>query len=365
MKSVLVFRSAALGDFVMAVPALERLRWAFPGRQIILLTIQTTDKNIQQVVASYAGGVSSVPWVSLVMPHLVDDVVVASSLSSWRYVKRLREHLAGFDIEAGVLMLDPCAPWLGRLKKWLLLAYMSRGAPLYGWRGKGSLHGDRERLKGLGILRHHVHGPLQYLSELSPAREYSDADLRFDLRPSCEAKEWAQTWLKEKGLWGKRLVAIAPGAIQPHKQWPLKSFEALLERLLDRYTDLSVLIVGTPNDRQLGDFLCSNAPQRVFNVAGESSIIQSAALLAYIHLLVGNDGGAMHLGDAMGCKVVSIVPGIEYPDSIEPWHNKSSAVRWHVECAPCYSFTNCPQGHRRCMLELPVDLVFAQCEKLL
>jgi heptosyltransferase-2 len=73
----------------------------------------------------------------------------------------------------------------------------------------------------------------------------------------------------------------------------------------------------------------------------------------------------MHLGDAMGCKVVSIVPGIEYPDSIEPWHNKSLAVRHAVECSPCYNFNTCPKGHKRCMTELPVGRVLQRCISVL
>jgi heptosyltransferase-2 len=106
-------------------------------------------------------------------------------------------------------------------------------------------------------------------------------------------------------------------------------------------------------------------PERVCNLAGVTSIAQSAALLRRCILLVGNDGGAMHLGDAMGCKVVSIVPGIEYPDSIEPWHNKALAVRHPVDCSPCYNFVTCPQGHNRCMTELPVERVLERCDSVL
>lgn len=349
----------------MAAPALAKLREAFPGRQIILLTIQTTEKKTQRLVAAYAGGHKSTPWVNLIMPHLVDDVVVVSSITDWSDIRSIRERLVGLSVEAGVLMLDPCSPWLGRLKKMLLLAWVLRGAPLIGWRGQGSLNSDRVSLKKQGLLRHHVHGPLQFLSELLPPRSYTNVDLSFDLRPDAEAQVWAKDWLIQHGMLERRLVALAPGAIQPHKQWPLDSFKILLRRLLQIYPDVAVVIIGTPNDREIAIELCAEAPDRVLSVAGDSSIPQSAALFKHICLLIGNDGGAMHLGDSMGCKVISIVPGIEYPDSIEPWHNKDLAVRWPVPCAPCYSFTNCPQGHRRCMVDLPVDLVWEQCQKVL
>lgn len=365
MSAVLVFRTAALGDFVMTLPALAQLRQSFPGRKIILLTIQTTHKSTQKLVAAYAGGCNVVPWVGMAMPHLVDDVLVMSSFSRWADLKILRQLLKGINFEAGILMVESGAPWLGRLKKRLLLACALPGLPIYGWRGRSFFQNTLSRFRGLGSLRHHVHGPLQFLSELPSPRGYKDVDLVFDLRPGVEADHWAKSWLEARGLGECYLIAIAPGAIQPHKQWPLSSFMLLLHRLLDFNPCIRVVIIGTPSDRELGDLLCAKDPLRVFNVAGESSILQSAALLTHVRLLIGNDGGAMHLGDAMGCKVISIMPGIEYPNSVEPWHNKNLAVRWPVDCAPCYSFTCCPQGHRRCMLELPVDAVWAKCQTVL
>lgn len=42
-----------------------------------------------------------------------------------------------------------------------------------------------------------------------------------------------------------------------------------------------------------------------------------------------------------------------------------AVVRHHVQCAPCYSFTHCPLGHNRCMIDIPEDEVFAQCKRVL
>jgi heptosyltransferase-2 len=246
--------------------------------------------------------------------------------------------------------------------KRLLLRFLLGPIPVLGLRGSS----DPFQLKRKDLLKHHVHGPLQFLSEMSPSRKYNDADLVFDLRPGHEAIAWASAWLRENRLSDrKRLVAVAPGSIQPHKRWPLESFKSLLQSLLESYDDAYFLVIGTPADKELGDVLTAIEPQRIRNLAGTTSIAQSAALLQQCHLLVGNDGGAMHLGDAMGCKVVSIVPGIEFPDSIEPWHNKALAVRHPVECSPCYNFVSCPQGHNRCMTELPVERVLANCSLVL
>jgi heptosyltransferase-2 len=361
LKSILVFRSAALGDFIMSTPALAELRKAFPSHRIVLLTIQSFDKSIMGKVAQYVGDARRLPWVELAMPHLIDEVVTLKSATDLRYLWHMRRHLREYRIEAAILITDVGAPWKGRWMKRLLLRFLIGNLPVLGWRGAG----NPLQLKRKGLLKHHVHGPLQFLSELTPPRKYKDEDLAFDLRPKQDAIAWVEAWLLENRVDGKRLVALAPGSIQPHKRWPIDSFRALIELILARYADSQIIVIGTSADTELGDKLAAVEPQRIHNLAGTTSIAQSAALLQRCTLLVGNDGGAMHLGDAMGCKVVSIVPGIEFPDSIEPWHNKALAVRHPVDCSPCYNFVFCPQKHNKCMLELPVERVFAKCTSVL
>jgi heptosyltransferase-2 len=365
MSSVLVFRSAALGDFILATPALAEVRKAFPAHRVVLLTIQSAVKEQREKVARYTGNSTISPWVELAMPHLIDEVVKIDNVNEVAYIFEIRRQLKNYHFDIVILMLDPAAPWLGRIKKLLLIYFLFGVLPVIGWRWPKALNfniKNARKLKQQGQLKHHVHGPLQFLSELNPPRKYRDEELLFDLRPGHEADVFASVWLNEHGVTeDQRLVAVAPGSIQPHKRWPIESFKTLIKSILTQYTDVHIIVIGTPSDNALGCELVAIAPRRIHNLAGVTSIAQSAALLQRCDLLVGNDGGAIHLGDAMGCKVVSIVPGIEYPDSIEPWHNKELAIRHPVDCSPCYNFLYCPNGHNRCMNELPVEKVLASC----
>jgi len=364
--AILVFRSAALGDFIMAVPALAEIRNVFPNYQVILLTTTSGSESLRAKAASYAG-TNSTPWTSFVEPHLVDKTLSLRDVSSMRGVLIARSELSAYKFDFCIMLNDPGAGLEGRFKKLLMLKVIAGlFVPVLGWRRRRLSNSNRITAHQQVVSRHHVHGPLQFLSEMTPPRKYEDKDLVFDLRPGHDAIAWASTWLRENHLHDrKRLVALAPGSIQPHKRWPLESFMSLLVSLLARYDDAHFIVIGTPSDKELGDVLTAVDPQRVYNLAGITSITQSAALLQQCHLLVGNDGGAMHLGDAMGCKVVSIVPGIEFPDSIEPWHNKALAVRHPIACSPCYNFVSCPQRHNRCMTELPVERVLANCSLVL
>ena len=86
MKSVLVFRSAALGDFIMASPAIAEVRKCFPDHRVVILTIPSADKTQRAKVEKYVGNTQRMPWVELAMPHLIDEVVLLNSLSDLNYL---------------------------------------------------------------------------------------------------------------------------------------------------------------------------------------------------------------------------------------------------------------------------------------
>jgi heptosyltransferase-2 len=362
--TILVFRSAALGDFVLACPAFRLLRQTYPNTRIVLLTMQSSNKVIRASVAMYSPN-SPVPWVNLAVPHLIDDVVLFNSSLSLASLRALRAALAPLHVERAALFLDPAASWPGRLKKLLLIRLLCGWIPVMGWRARGSLKGNRPALKAAGLLPHHVHGSTHFLRELTPPRSYTDEDIVFDLREASEDAKWAAGLIEQQGWAGLRIIAVAPGSIQPHKRWPTEKFIELCRQLALDDPRATLLIVGTPADAAIAAAMREALGPHVADLTGKTSVGQLASLLKRCTLLVGNDGGAMHLGDAMGCKVVSIVPGIEFPDSIEPWNNRQFAVRHPVACAPCYSFMQCPLGHNKCMTELPVSSVLGNCRRQL
>jgi len=362
-RAILVFRSAGLGDFIMSAPAFHALRRRFPRSRIILLTMHSATPDIAGKVALYAGGADKAPWASLLVPHLIDDVVAITPPRSLATLRTARQALRGREIDLAIPMIDVGTTWLRRLKKMLYLGLLIGPVRQIGWRSRGTIAHNR-RARHDPSVGHHVHGPLQFLRELDGDAAYSDADVVFDLRPDDDAWNWAQDYRSRLDS-DVVLVAITPGAAQHHKDWPLEKYMVLARELLAQDERIHIVIAGSGAEVEKADRLVVIDPARMSSVCGCTSIARSAALFAHCKLVVGNDGGAVHLADAMGAKVVSIVPGLEFPDSIEPWHNRHRAVRHPVPCAPCYSFSFCPEGHNRCMLNLPLDRVLAACREAL
>jgi heptosyltransferase-2 len=364
-REILVFRTCGLGDFILSAPAFAMLRDRFPYARISLLTTPTSEKAVRKKVNAYAGGARAAPWIELLRPHLIDDVLPIDDAVSVAGVRAARKMLAGRKFDLVVQMMDVGLPWKRRFKKLAYIFALLGPVRQIGWRRRGATIEMGKVPLVDPYVGHHVHGPLQFTAELDPPATYSDADVRFDLRPSDAATAWAARWIAAHVEPDRRLAIVAPGALHAHKDWPLEKFADLTRRLLDRDPSLLVAVSGAPGDGPKGEALVAVAPDRILNLCGVTSIDQSTALFRHAALVVGNDGGAMHMADAVGAPTVSIVPGLEFPDSIEPWHNRERAIRLPIACAPCYSFTFCPEGHRRCMIDIPVQRVFEECSKSL
>jgi heptosyltransferase-3 len=124
------------------------------------------------------------------------------------------------------------------------------------------------------------------------------------------------------GLPGRRWLALGPGARGAAKRWPAAQFNALARQLQPHFD--AVILPGSPDDaracRQVAAGLA--LPCRI--LAGETDLLQAAAVLQRARLFVGNDSGLGHLAAAVGTPTVTLF-GPGDPQRYHPWHPQS---RW-------------------------------------
>lgn len=362
-KRILILRTAALGDFLFAVPSMVALRRRFPLAKCILLTTPTTNPVVRRAVQNYIGDAKILPWLNFMVPSVIDEAITFYSFDSNTF-GNLRRRVRAFNPDLTFILSHSGEPGLGLLKKILLLKFLGVRNPVYGWRMRATKSVLREAQQKAGMFEHQVIGALRAVTESPLMPRIEEIKVEFPLSIESSAENWVESLWREKGWKDAYVVGIAPGSVQPHKCWPIRRFVLLCQQLVATYS-IVLVIIGTKNDRDLGDSIGKSIRSEVTNLAGETTIMQAAALLKRFVMVVGNDGGAMHLSAAMGRPCVSIIPGIEYPGSIEPWGSRDLAVRHLIPCAPCYSFTNCPLGHNLCMSDLSVGEVFVKCATVL
>jgi len=362
-RRILLLRTSALGDFLFAVPAMIQLRKQYPDAKIVLLTATTTNSAHRAAVESYTGA-ASLPWLSFVMPAVINEAICIPSFDLKTLWTKIRTKVSEMRPDATVILAHPGEAGMSLFKKMLFLRFLGVRGNIFGWRVRASNRWFRKAQYQAGRFEHHVLGPLRSIAELPGMPPVEEMEITFPLNLEPTARPWSEDLWRQRGWLSSRVVAVAPGSVHSHKRWPIEHFITLCQELVGHY-QVSIVVIGTILDKSLGERLVEAVGGDVVNLADGTTLSQSAALLERCTLLVGNDGGAMHLGSAMGCPVVSIVPGIEYPDSIEPFFSRDLAVRHPVSCAPCYSFTHCPTKHSECMAELPVSDVFERCSRVL
>jgi heptosyltransferase-2 len=145
-------------------------------------------------------------------------------------------------------------------------------------------------------------------------------------------------------------LCIAPTSVWFTKQFPQEQWLKLLAALPAHYT---VYLLGGPPDVAACEALRkTSGREKVLNLAGQLSLLASAALMRGAVLNYVNDSAPMHLCSAVGaptCAVYcSTVPFFGF-GPLSPF-SRVVEIKGDLECRPCglHGYAKCPLGHFQC-----------------
>ncbi len=145
-------------------------------------------------------------------------------------------------------------------------------------------------------------------------------------------------------------VAIMPGASHPNKVWPKERFEDICLRLRDK--GVSTVTLGGPSESWVG--------MADFDLSGKLGVLESGVILRASKALVTNDTGLMHLGGAVGTKVVGIF-GALTPVTHYPPGTQNRLIFKSCSCER-RSINNCS---RSCIDAISADEVWRELSEVL
>jgi hypothetical protein len=146
-----------------------------------------------------------------------------------------------------------------------------------------------------------------------------------------EAREEAREQLASHGIRdSSQILAVYPSSDLPHRpRWPLEKLAKVIEFLKDNSFDGKVVVIGSQEEGKEWESLdCSNVAD--VNLAGSLTISAVGALLSKCSLALGNDGGIMHVGGAVGCPLVVIMTAA--PASYRPAGERVRVVSSRLVC---------------------------------
>jgi ADP-heptose:LPS heptosyltransferase len=107
-------------------------------------------------------------------------------------------------------------------------------------------------------------------------------------------------------------VLVTQTSPTQRKSWRMERFVAAGQHLIDQH-DAQLLLVGTAAERPAIDELRNHLHGDIWNLAGQTNLMQLAALLSLCDVGLTLDTGTMHLGRAVGLPLVIIAPAWSPP----------------------------------------------------
>ena len=289
IKKVLVIKLGALGDFVLALAAMKKIREAHPRAKITLLT--TPPFEALAKLSPYFNTVETDGRPG----DFGDLTAMLGRLRKARY-DRVYDLQTNSRTNWYFQALRPFAPqWSG----------IATGCSLP-QRGKA---------------RYHMHTLERQADQLKQAGIWPDAptepggapapDLSWILRRTKEARPVAGATA------AKPYVLLVPGgsAHRPEKRWPVESYAQLAALLKAR--GLDIVIIGGPQESAMARQI-QKAVGQARDLTGRTDFAQLALLGAKAALTVGNDTGPTHLLAAAGAPTIALFSDASDPDLCGP-----------------------------------------------
>lgn len=163
---------------------------------------------------------------------------------------------------------------------------------------------------------------------------------------------------------GRPLFTLCPGSVNSEaKRWPSDSFARLADLISGRLNG-QVVFLGAAGERSLVESIQAKmTTQGSMNLAGETGIVTSMAVMHLSRLVVSNDTGSAHLAVAASAKVLTIF-GPTVPGATAPFGPDAYIIEGKASCAPCRHFRCTVDGHP-CMRSITPEAVLARMGEII
>jgi ADP-heptose:LPS heptosyltransferase len=304
-----VLRCNALGDYLMATPALAALRTRFPDAELTLLGARWHERFL----TGRPGPVDRV----LVLPRVAGlagqppDAPDAAALPAFLAAVRAQRYDLAVQLHGGGATSNPLVAALGARRTIGLRAAgappLDANVPYRYYQPEADRFLEVVRLVG-------ADGSAEY-----PTLAVSDAE-----------RAAAAALLPGIGPW----VALHAGATDPRRRWPAERFATLADALTE--AGARPALVGAAGEAEVSAAVRAAAANPIIDLTGRTDLGTLAAVLQRSAVVVANDSGPLHLARAVGTATVGLYwcgNAINAAPATRTRHRP--LLSWTVHCPEC------------------------------
>lgn len=337
MEKILIIQTAFIGDAILTLPMLQKLKEMYPESEVDIISNPETS-----VIFSSSPVVNQVFVLDKKKKH-------KSSLSTIRFVKELK-------VRNYTKLYSP-----HRSFRTAVIVFFSGIKETYGF-NNASLHHVYKHIVEYNYKAHEVERNLNLIGF-----EYNENDWRVlpEVNINSEEKENVNDFLSRHNL-NNHIVAIAPGSVWNTKRYPVEYIESIIKYLISK--TYKVILIGSKKDEVLCNNFISRLSQNVVSAAGKFSIIESIQVLKKVRLLISNDSAPTHMGICANIPVLTLYCSTSPNFGFYPYNERSSYLSYDdLFCKPCgiHGYEKCPVGTFKCGNELKPEIVISKIEKMI
>jgi len=313
-ETVGVLRLSALGDAVLILPMLNSL---IRSDKFVSVTWITT----QDVV-------------DLVGPIRGCQVIVVEKIKSFTTAVRNWKKLRHVKFDK------------------LILAQASFSAHAISLMLRANLKVGFDNRRGKDLHRLFVDRQVPYANEHFVDAYFSLA-MEIGLEGNAGSPDYSLAFRHLDKAWAKNfrssdvpLVAIHPHPSKIERRWTIDGYRSLIAHLLGLGVKVLVLGGNDPLEEKLNEELTTDLNADAVNLTGKLTLVQWAAVLAEVDLLIAPDTGAIHLANAFGIKVVGLY-AVANPELTGPHQNLQFCVNKYPEACKQFSESDPVDFHNR------------------
>lgn len=349
-EKILVIQTAFIGDAVLTLPMLKRLKDLYP------------DSTIDVVTTPAASGIFRAnPYTYKVYSY--------DKKGKDRSLARLVKFAGEIKREGYTRIYSP-----HRSFRTSMLVLLSGVKETYGF-SNASFHQVYKNVVFYNSVHHEVQRNLELidggalpsdwriLPEIVASREEKIKVSEFLGR--IDGPDRIDGALDAKSARMVNYAAVAPGSVWMTKRYPKEKFLEVINYLLSR--SFKVLIIGGKDDAEYCAEIAAAYSENVISSAGEFSIVETTELLRYCRVLVSNDSAPAHFGMCADIPVVTIYCSTVADFGFYPYNENGTYVSYDdLACKPCgiHGRRECPIKTFDCAYKLELKTITAAIDKI-
>lgn len=317
MKNILVIQTAFIGDVILATPVISELERIFPATNIDILVKKGTESLVEN------------------NPKINTVYSLNKSEGKWKNIFRLIKTFRNTKYD---LVIN-----LHRFASSGIIAGLSGSKKILGYKKNPFSFLYHEKFEHqIGNGTHEVTRNLKLIEQFGAKNL-----VRPELYPTPSQFERVEEYKKTK------YVCIAPASVWFTKQFPIDKWIELINKL---DTETTVYVLGAPGDKKLADEIIEKVNHSAIkNLAGELSLLESAALIKDASHNYVNDSGPLHICSSMNAPVTAFFCSTVPEFGFGPLSEESNILQVKdLPCRPCglHGHKDCPKGHFKCGFDI-------------